>query len=456
MKKVLSVLLAIAMLAVMVTVPVSASSDILTVGEYATCFGCWDNIYRDEDLISGAGNAYNYAMEYDRMIGGPASNLTITGWYAADQAVVKYGYVIDNGEPVLSEDFVVKAEDTVVNAAASRGCAFAARYKIPIDVSGITGTVMIRYLAQFEDGTVVEVGVPGQEVWFNYSGDGSGVPTEAPTAEPGSDAADPNPGFIMVFDADEKYEDFFSTYAEVDSVEFDPERGCMVFKFGTVVDPSVTLPFSKLFAYDLDDIYADDYPVIQFGAKLDHTICDNGQFYFQTADHGTYDEAKDVHFSFNGTDDRQYVNLIMGKNKSWEGAVADCRFDFIGNCGKDGENEFEFYYIAFFKGVEGAQTFGDAWLEKGSEALPTEAPKPTKAPTPVPTATPEPTEVPEATEVPATAQAETADPGQSGNTEKTEKTEKKNSTGLIIGIVAAVVVIAAAVTGILLGKKKKK
>ncbi|MBO7406538.1 MAG: hypothetical protein J6V14_02820, partial [Clostridia bacterium] len=199
------------------------------------------------------------------------------------------------------------------------------------------------------------------------------------------------------------------------------------------------------------------YKVLQLGVRINPNTGDRGQFYFQTDENPGYDEPKDVLFDYAKTDELQYVNINLGKNKKWTGMMADSRLDPFG--GNSEPCDYELYYMAFFTNEKAANDFGDKWLAEGT--LPTAEPTPTKAPTAEPAATPEAviTDAPAATEAPKTADAQkptdaakaTDKPADKDNTQK-----DKNNTGLIVGIVIGVVAVAAIVCGILISKKKKK
>ena len=464
MKKFLPVLLAAALLVTMFAFPVSADSSVTEFEDFGSTFiVLWDWILKDGSTIKSDPVTF---LEDFGAVGGPAESVGVQGWAATTSMdFTAFGYVIDDGAPVIDEEFKKTPEDAVVAAAASAGCSYASRYKITVDTTAIEGNHTIDFVAQFEDGTIVKMitnaGVP---VSFEYSADGSAVnATPEPTATPDPSELDNAPGPILLFDNEDDYANFFGTQRNsIEDIYFDDERGCYIISMGKVGDPWVVLMFTAL---ELDgemfELDTEKYKILQIGARIDPAAGDRGQFYFQTDENTGYDEPKDVLFDYENTSEKQYVNVNLGKNKKWTGLMSDCRLDPFS--GSSVECEYELYYMAFFTNENAAKEFGDKWLAEGSITVPTSEPTPTKAPTEVPTATPEvtPTEKPVETQAPATEAKTDAPVATEKAVEPTENKTDDNkpsgpNVGLIIGIVVGVVAIAAIVTGVLISKKKKK
>lgn len=461
MKKKIVVLLIAALLASLISFPAAAEETVTEFEEYgSTLIVLWDWVRIDDGK---AIDPTTFLEDYGAA-GGPAGTVAVRGWAATNEDIAAFGYMIDGGEPVIKEEYKVTTEDAVIAAATAAGCSCASRYQVNVDVSEITGNHQIDFLIKFEDGTIVKMitntFVP---VSLEYSADGSSVKTTPePTAEPDPSLLDNAPGPILRLDDEELYADFLGQLRnQIADAYIDEDLGCAIISMEKVGDPWIVLMFSKVTEDDEPiEIDTDVYKVVQFGVRINPATGDRGQFYFQTSDNPGFDEAKDIVFDYEKTDERQYVNINAGKNKRWTGTVADCRIDPFSACSEP--CDFELYYIAFFTNEKAASDFGDKWLEEGNAAFPTATPAPTKKPTAEPTATPAPTEKP-------TAAPATDNPENTGNTETaapaTEKATDGNTdpgsgkkgvnTGLVIGIVAGVVVAAAAVCSVIISKKKK-
>ncbi|MBR7062503.1 MAG: hypothetical protein IKI42_05655 [Clostridia bacterium] len=466
MKRKISVLLVAALILTMFAIPAKADSEVLEFDEFgSTLIVLWDSILLDgkpakEDPVT-------YLEDYGA-VGGPREKIGARGWAASNSMdIAAFGYCIDDGEPVISEEFKVNTEDAVIAAAQSAGCSYVSRYHIVWDVTGVEGNHTIDFLIQFEDGTIVKMttntAVP---VSYEYSADGSAVnATPEPTAEPDPDTLDNAPGPILRLNDEDAYADFFGALRnQIEEAYIDADKGCGVLSLDVVGDPYIVLMFTSL---DQDgeplEVDTDKYKIIQLGVRIDPAAGDRGQFYFQTSENSNFDEPKDLVFDYARTDQLQYVNINAANNKKWTGTLSDSRLDPYSACSV--ANEYELYYIAFFTNEKAANEFGDKWLAEGDAAIPTSAPTPTKAPTPEPTATPEtvvtdaPTDAPASDAAPATDKAaETDKPADKDNNEKDDTEKKKDSkTGLVIGIVIGVVAVAAIVCGVVIaGKKNKK
>ena len=469
MKKI-CILLVIVMLASLFTVTGASAAEVLEFSDFgSTLIVLWDSLQLDGK--NAPSDPATYLEDYGA-VGGPLQTIGARGWAAANsQDIIGFGYMVDGGEPVVSEEFKANTEDAVYAAATNAGCSYASRYQITVDVSALTGNHTIDFLIQFEDGTIVKMITNSfLPLSFEYSADGSLVnATPEPTEEPDPSSLDNAPGPILRLNDEEAYSSFFGMQRnQISDAYIDENKGCAVIEMDKVGDPWIVLMFTSVLVDDEPlEIDTSVYKVIQLGVRINAATGDRGQFYFQTDKNAGFDEAKDVLFDYKSTDELQYVNINMGKNKKWEGNMADSRIDPFSACSEP--CEYELYYIAFFTNEAAANDFGEKWLADGDAAFPTEAPVPTKAPTAEPIAThevvvtevpatpeaAEPTEQAVATDAPVDKTPEKGDDNKDDN--KDDKDNKKSSNnGLVYGIVGAVVAIAVIVAVVLIIAKKKK
>ena len=464
MKKLVPVLLAVSLLVSMFAFPVSADSSVSEFGDFGSLLiVLWDSIAVDGSNVGSDPVTY---LEDFGAVGGPASKLSIRGWAANASLEIKaFGYMIDDGEPVLNPEFMVNTDNAVIDAARGAGCEYVSRYQVDVDVSAIEGNHTIDFLIQFEDDTIYKMttntGIP---VSFDYSADGSAVnATPEPTATPDPESLDNAPGPILRFNNEDDYAGFFGGQKNtIEDVYYDSEKNCYIISMGAVGDPFMVLMFSTLdIDGDVFELDTEKYKILQIGVRIDPAAGDRGQFYFQTGENPGYDEAKDVIFNYHDTTDLQYVNVNLGANKKWTGMMADSRLDPYGGCKVP--NDFELYYMAFFTNEKAANEFGDKWLADGEITIPTAAPTPTKAPTAEPTATPEatptevPTEAPKATDEPKSDVTDKPAENTTPADQNKDNTDKKGpNAGLIIGIVVGVAALAAIIAGVAISAKKKK
>jgi hypothetical protein len=454
MKKALSIMIvlaiALSMFGMIANAEVLEKDDLTDEGESVVVL--WDSSQINGEVLGKDGFPLEYLLDHDFTIAGPAENFGVAGWVGCSQDIVAFGYSVDDGEPVMSADYKYETRQDVIDAAKSFGCDYASRFRIMVDGNGLEGTHKYSFLCQIEDGKIFKMSITdGTEVGFSYSADGT-LPSPTPTIDPESEQI---PMIMLRFDEEDKYIEgglFSFSLNAIESIEFDAEKKCYVIHMENAADPWVVMLFSTLAMED--DTYiieADKYKYMQLGIRTSNADAGSlGQIYFQTDENTGFDEPKAVVFQLKPTDERQFINVNLGRNKKWKGMMLDTRLDPFGEC--NGECDFEVYYIAFFSNEGEAKTFGESWLAQGDEVMPTKAPtpEPTEVPTQAPTAEASPviTSVPTEETVPTAQPTDAPINGNTGN--------KGVNPGVIIGIIAGVAVIAIVVAIILISKKKKK
>ncbi len=155
-----------------------------------------DKQYFDQILINGEekanGNDAVAALKANiDGSDGSINTISMFGWYGLVDAatpiadnLVSFGYMIDDGSPVFSKDFAIESEQTVLDGNG-------ARYKITVDVSGLTDgeNHVIKACARLANNDLVIFNRPEREAVINYKAPlvATPEPTEAPT-EPATDA----------------------------------------------------------------------------------------------------------------------------------------------------------------------------------------------------------------------------------------------------------------------------
>lgn len=466
MRKTLLILLIFTLLMSLAVLPAHAAgaAKIIDYADYLeesgeTLYGCFDNILVDGGLLHEDGKGNYYLDEHNNLVVGPYATVGVAGWMASTVDIQSFGYTVDDGEPVLSAEFMAEGEEGVMNAAQAIGCEYAKRYYINIDVTQMTGMHKFTFLIQLADGSIVTLSGSSQyDVWINYAPSADEVPkTPEPTFDPDASGAK---GIVFEF-VDEALLDgefFAGSKNNISEIYYDDEKKCYVMVLDGEIDPYVSLPFGLLSS--LDEAYTVDCAecaYMQIGTRFDApNIGEKGQFFFQTDEYTGIDEVRDVPIKWKNTAEKQYVNVNLGKHKHWKGLLIDCRLD-PQNPPKS-ECEMEFYYIAFFPNEQAANAFGDKWLETGVLDVPTPAPTPTKAPTEQATQvpTPVPTEAPAVSDVPVSEPTQAPSGDNTGTGDDKSVSDNKSTPWLVIGIVAGVLVIAAIVIALVIASKKKK
>ena len=435
----------------------SFANDVKNSEEYSfDIYGHWDSIKADGEHITQDGGAVQYIISTGGNVSVHATTLTVRGWIASNYGIVQFGYVIDDGEPVLSDSFTVEAEQPVYDAAAEAGMDYAARYEITFETAGLPAEFRVRYVVKIDNGDVVEISAPNLDgVEFYYS-DPDAVQTEEPTATPegGTSAAENKSISELRFNSYEKVEDFFmysTNNVHVGMIDYDEEKNACIISVMGGPDPNVVMPFGQI-ALDSDVPYfegisADTCKAAVIIASFDYGNVFNsdtqveGTFYYQSDGGSTYSENKNLHYKYENTDGLQYVVLNFERARTWSGDIQDCRFDMF--CDTDNDTDYYLYYFGFFASVSDANEFIELYKQKGDEALKAEP----ETPTPVPaTDTPEPAP----TDAPATEA-----PVEPTEAPATEKPSGKKGCGNMIGG-SAFAIVAVLSAACVFAKKKNQ
>lgn len=449
MKKVLAILLATALvLSALPFVVFAEKAELPSMGEYeGSCYTNLDNVFKDGELMTEDGKGLPFLNENDFVVQTEAQTLGIGGWVAFDTEIKGFGYRIDGGEAVFSEDFIHDAEAAVQAAAATVSCDYSARFFILANVEGLKGDHLIEFLVKAGNETYTMY-VTGLELSITYKGPADENATPAPE-EGETEVQAGLPGIFFAFDEEDKYEGLFSGGREVEDIGWDSENKCELIQVVTSQDPSITVN-ATLVASDFfdEDIDLSKYKVLSIGVKLDENHGTGGQIYYDTDEDPGFGEGKVTMINYKNHTDFQAITINYSKVKKWSGILNTFRYDVFGTLNAE-ESTVQVYYIAFFETKADADNFAKLFAEKQYEAFPvvaTPTPKPTNTPSPTPTATPDAQDVPEVQET--EAPTETAENGQ------TEE-KKESGCGSIIGGGLALTALTA-LAGTVLAVKRKK
>ncbi len=462
LKKLFAFTVALAIAASMLAV-LSFAAEIKTPEEYSLdLYGHWDSLMIDGEDITDGG-AIKWIIDHNGSVEVHASHFMARGWVASSYKIEQFGYVINDGEPVLSDKFITEAEQPVHDAAKERELDYATRYEISFDTAGLPGEFLVKFVVKLENGDIVELPSPNIDgVEFFYS-DPEAKHVE-PTATPEGQGEEATPASSLEnksideirFNSYEKVDDFFmysTNNAHIGAIEYDEEKNCCVISVMAGEDPNVVLPFGQLLL-DTDveyfsNISADTCKAAVFIASFDYGSVLNsdqkveGTFYYQSDGGSTYSESRNLHYNYEETDAIQCIILNFERARTWKGDIQDCRFDMVWAC--DNDIDYNLYYFGFFASVADAEEFVALYKEKGDDAMKKEPETPTPAPA---TATPEPA----ATDVPATEAPKTDAPTEAPATEK--PAEKKGCGSLIGG--GSVFAFTSMLTAALVLAKRKK
>ena len=440
------------------SVPVSSFAEeyveLSEYGEYIRAH--WDTIYADGDMLGSDGQAYEYVAQHGGVVEAEASLVTVRGWVVCACEFEGFGYMIEGRKPVFSDDFSRVPEDAIWDVAAEDLCEYAGRFEITADVSGIEKLTNVVFLIKFKTGEIVSIPVSGSDhVGFDFLN-----PAKQPAEEKDPDAGEAKEPIYIRFDDDFKSDEFFA-YAGarnlIQDQEFDYDKKCYVISILGGEDPNIGLPFGNMASDSgfefFDTVSADDYKALLIISRFDYdTILSTGEavkgtFYFRTdSTPGEYSETRNMHYTYEKTDELQYVIIDFSKTRAFKGELQDCRFDMFEKT--DSDCAYELYYLGFFDTPESAKEFAQSYRENGDSILPT------PAPTPEPTPTPEATEAPEVTDPPETAEASEATDAP-GDPEQT-KAPGGSGKGCGGAVSSAAFVFAAAAAALALSKTKRR
>ena len=222
-------------------------------------------------------------------------------------------------------------------------------------------------------------------------------------------------------------------------------------------DSQYPLSFTSVFDIDIDtEIPCEQYPYMAIRLRVCDTSYAPGAgeaFYFTTSIGGaTGGYSSEIVYDYTTTE-WQTVVIDPTSNKTFvDNALAGdswmgFRFDPV-NITPTQELNFDIAWIAFFQNEDAAKNFDGDFAAY-------EASKPTPAPTNPPTATPEPTNTPEPSDPAETDKPEATEaPTTTEAPQATEKPAKKSGCGGFVGGISAVAAVAAA--AVLVIKKKER
>ena len=453
MKKIIATILVIMMILPCVSLSVGAEEDVEVHHgfEYVGALtGHWDSLLCDGEQVGDGVQIQSYMVQNGFEIEAEASVLTVRGWAMCDAEVNSFGYQINNNPPVFKDEFSTDTEPGVYEAGAMVGADYGGRFIVDIDVSEVKGRSSISVLVNTADGIYSVSLVTGFDLEFDFVQKGTeSEPTPTPEAVAASEPV------IVRFNSYEEVEDFFlfsNNNSHVVSIDYDEDKNCAVFDVSAGLDPNVRLPFGQI-AYDdsyrLGSIDASSYKALLLIGSFDYDtilLSDEdiiGSFYYATDESKEYLESKNIIYTYERTDDLQFVVLDFSKSRYWTGNVDDCRFDFFAKT--DNDCTYNLYLLGFFADANEANAFAESYKASGDSILPTPEPTPT------------PTNTPEATES-APTDGEAAQPTENPTANATEKpasnegSKKKGCGGTVASIPALALALSAAV---ILRKKKR-
>jgi len=453
MKKVIAILICLLLLAPMISVSAGASDIEIEDEYYGIMFARWDTMKVDGEVVGTDGQALQYLYSIGGLLETKANTITVRGWMFCDVEIEGFGYVINDGTPVMKSEFTVEAEQAVYDQAKKNNVDYATRYEITIDVSDLKGVNRIRYLVKLE-GMLYQMTVENSFTFtFEFHQEGTEIePT--PTPDTSSESADP---VFFRFNDEELVEEFFM-YAtnnnHVSSLLYDEEKNCCLIKAFGGDDPNIVLPFYQISLDDMlgcsREISADVYKTIVIIGKFkyDSVFLDDkkvsGTFYYSTDEFQDWQEVRNEKYFYEKTDDIQFIKLCLAGKRYWKGQVYDCRFDFFEKA--DNDTEYELYAVCFFKDDAEAANWIETYKSNGDAAFPT------PAPTPTPKATDNPSETGKPEEPTETASDEGKATSKPSSEDK-QSSGKSGCGGMVTVLPAVPVILAAA---LIMTKKKTR
>jgi len=113
---------------------------------------------------------------------GSVGAITFRGWAGYDQAIDAFGYIIDDGEPVFSKDFVMN-DAADIAAVRNAGGEYAERFVITVPTQGLTGKHSIKGAVLFKDGSYKAVKSAKDSLYVVYSGADSASPSPSASSD---------------------------------------------------------------------------------------------------------------------------------------------------------------------------------------------------------------------------------------------------------------------------------
>lgn len=371
----------------------------------------------DQDLfVDGQGehsNIQDFLLFNENTLHGPFSTVSIKGYFCVNLDILEFGYAIGENDPVFIEDcFSTDFPEWALQG----GLKYVKGYDMTIDVSGLgEEKTLIKPVAKLEDGTVVEATF----LSIYYS------------SKPAEEKAEPVIVELTAGSGGPAY-----NFAGNQSIGFRfriPE-GMRLVQFTILGSPTWNGPATG----------------VGLTANIYRWTNEDFDESMETESLGEYFEE----------DHKDNANLnIEFDTPITAGDYLIVLTDFTGNIGgwgpgSPGVSEDQKGIFQFF--VNGMDS--DPLVKCRMTIIEYREPDPTVVPaTEEPKATDEPvkTEEPAATEVPATQVPATDAPKVTDEPAKTDDAPK-NSTGLIIGIIAGIVVVAGVIAGVVISKKRKK
>ena len=455
MKRFFALVICVLMLVPMFVLNTQAAAEVQSGYDYyGMMYGRWDTLKVDGQIVGEDGHALEYLRTVEGLIECKAEEILVRGWMTCDVDIEAFGYQINGGEPVMSADYILECEQGVVDVATSLDLDYAVRYEIPVPVKDLKGENSLTFLIKL-DGEIYTILVENSILEFDFIQEGTEVaPTATPEGQDPGTAIDP---IYVRFNDYDVFDDFFlysTNNNHVTSLLLDEEKNCAVFSAFGGEDPNVLFPFYQM-ALDgglrlSREISCDEYKCAVIISRInpDEVFIDKstpieGTFYFTTDTNPTFDEMRNMKYSYDRTGEIQCIKIDFSKNRLWKGTLGDCRFDFFTTT--DNDVEYELYAFALFPDTASANAFIENYKANGDAAIPT----------PEPTPTPNVTEPPAETEVPETEEPTEAPTEQPQETEKpadNEKAKDNKGCGGFAGTVSACALIIAAA---LMIKKKK-
>ncbi len=453
MKKLIAFLICFLMLLSVVSLCAFAEDAEIEDEYYGIMFARWDTLKVDGKVMGTDGQALQYLYSVSGILEAKAETVTVRGWMFCDVEIEGFGYQINDGQPVMKQEFTVEAEQPIRDEAKRNGVDYSERYEINVDVSEMKGMNHLKFLVKLE-GTLYELCVENSFLFeFDFHQEGTEIdPTPTPAAiEEGND-----PIYIRFNDYDivEEFFMYATNNNQVKKLEYDDEKNCCVITTSGGNDPNVVLPF---YQNSLDDslscsmqISADIYKHVVIIGRFDYNsvlLDDNpvmGTFYYTNNEFTDWQEMRNEKYYYEKTDGLQYIKLNFTGNRYYKGQLYDCRFDFFEKAER--ETSYELYAVCFFANEQDANAFIENYKSNGDAAIPAATPAPETQATERPSETEKPSETVNVENTPS--------PTEKPSTEKASDSGKRGGCGgVITGLSSAA--LLTAVSAFVIRKKRK-